>query len=70
MYGERAEETEELKLDIQDLKSMYRQQVGVNTQLVVDFIMHTAYLNVALFPGCSASDRLSTLAVYIILCAV
>jgi len=35
MYGERAEETEELKLDIQDLKSMYRQQVGMNTQLVV-----------------------------------
>jgi hypothetical protein len=27
MYGEKAEETEELKLDIQDLKSMYRQQV-------------------------------------------
>lgn len=35
MYGERAEETEELKLDIQDLKSMYRQQVGINTQLMV-----------------------------------
>lgn len=29
MYGEKAEETEELKLDIQDLKSMYRQQVCV-----------------------------------------
>ena len=27
MYGEKAEETEELRLDIQDLKSMYRQQV-------------------------------------------
>ena len=27
MYGEKAEETEELKLDIQDLKAMYRQQV-------------------------------------------
>ena len=29
MYGEKAEEAEELKLDIQDLKSMYRQQVCV-----------------------------------------
>ena len=27
MYGEKAEEAEELKLDIDDLKSMYRQQV-------------------------------------------
>ena len=27
MYGEKAEEAEELKLDIQDLKIMYRQQV-------------------------------------------
>ena len=27
MYGEKAEETEELKLDIQDLKEMYRQQI-------------------------------------------
>ena len=27
MYGEKAEEAEELKLDIQDLKVMYRQQV-------------------------------------------
>lgn len=27
MYGEKAEEAEELKLDIQDLKSMYRQQI-------------------------------------------
>ena len=27
MYGEKAEEAEELKLDIQDLKAMYRQQV-------------------------------------------
>lgn len=27
MYGEKAEQAEELKLDIQDLKSMYRQQV-------------------------------------------
>lgn len=27
MYGEKAEEAEELKLDIQDLKTMYRQQV-------------------------------------------
>ena len=29
MYGEKAEEAEELKLDIQDLKAMYRQQVHV-----------------------------------------
>ena len=28
MYGEKAEETEELKLDIQDLKTLYRQQVS------------------------------------------
>ena len=27
MYGEKAEEAEELKLDIQDLKDMYRQQI-------------------------------------------
>ena len=27
MYGEKAEEAEELKLDINDLKTMYRQQV-------------------------------------------
>jgi len=34
MYGEKAEEAEELRLDIQDLKLMYKQQVswlvGVN----------------------------------------
>lgn len=29
MYGEKAEEAEELKLDIQDLKLMYRQQVNL-----------------------------------------
>ena len=29
MYGEKAEEAEELKLDIEDLKTMYRQQVAV-----------------------------------------
>ena len=27
MYGKKAEEAEELKLDIEDLKTMYRQQV-------------------------------------------
>ena len=27
MYGEKAELNEELKMDIEDLKSMYRQQV-------------------------------------------
>ena len=27
MFGEKAEEAEELKMDIQDLKAMYRQQV-------------------------------------------
>ena len=31
MYGEKAEEAEELKLDIEDLKTMYRQQVAVLT---------------------------------------
>ena len=30
MYGEKAEEAEELKLDIEDLKAMYRQQVLKN----------------------------------------
>ena len=29
MYGEKAEEAEELKLDIEDLKTMNRQQVMV-----------------------------------------
>ena len=29
MYGEKAEEAEELKLDINDLKTMYRQQVRI-----------------------------------------
>ncbi len=28
MYGEKAEEAEELKLDILDMKAMYRQQVS------------------------------------------
>jgi len=27
MYGEKAEETEELKMDLQDIKNMYKQQV-------------------------------------------
>ena len=27
MYGEKAEQVEELRLDIQDLKTLYRQQV-------------------------------------------
>ena len=31
MYGEKAEEVEELRLDIQDVKSMYRQQVLLST---------------------------------------
>ena len=35
MYGEKAEEAEELRLDIQDLKTMYRQQVGTVTFLPV-----------------------------------
>ena len=30
MYGEKAEEAEELKLDILDVKAMYRQQVRVH----------------------------------------
>lgn len=28
MFGEKAEETEELRMDIEDLKTMYRQQVS------------------------------------------
>jgi hypothetical protein len=27
MYGEKEEEAEELRLDLQDVKSMYRQQI-------------------------------------------
>ena len=30
MFGEKAEEAEELKMDIEDLKIMYRQQVKTN----------------------------------------
>lgn len=37
MYGEKAEEAEELKLDIQDLKSMYRQQVTDPPYLIHPF---------------------------------
>ncbi len=33
MYGEKAEEAEGLKLDIQDLKSMYRQQVIIHSKM-------------------------------------
>lgn len=29
MYGEKQEETEELKLDLQDIKTMYKAQVDV-----------------------------------------
>ena len=29
MYGEKAEEVQELKLDLQDVKEMYRQQVSI-----------------------------------------
>ena len=32
MYGEKAELAEELKLDIQDLKEMYRQQIDTLTK--------------------------------------
>ena len=31
MYGEKAELTEELKMDIEDLKTMYKQQVHVQS---------------------------------------
>ena len=43
MYGEKAEETEELKLDIQDLKTMYRQQVSIlrETGKIIDILIHT-----------------------------
>ena len=33
MFGEKVEEAEELRLDIQDLKSMYRQQVSISIYL-------------------------------------
>ena len=32
MYGEKAEEAEELKLDIQDMKDMYKQQIDALTK--------------------------------------
>ncbi len=35
MYGEKAEEAEELKLDILDVKAMYRQQVRANVLSLV-----------------------------------
>ena len=43
MYGEKAEETEELKLDIQDVKTMYRQQVSTlgETGKITDILIHT-----------------------------
>ncbi len=34
MYGEKQEETEELKLDLQDIKNMYKAQVLVNICLI------------------------------------
>jgi hypothetical protein len=34
MFGEKAEEVEELKMDIQDVKAMYRQQVNIITLTV------------------------------------
>ena len=32
MYGEKAEESEELKLDLADVKEMYKQQIDQLTQ--------------------------------------
>lgn len=29
MYGEKAEQAEELKMDLEDVKSMYKQQVNM-----------------------------------------
>lgn len=29
MYGEKAEQAEELKMDLEDVKSMYKQQVNI-----------------------------------------
>ena len=37
MYGEKAEEAEELKLDIDELKTMYRQQVSIN--FIINFTL-------------------------------
>lgn len=39
MYGEKAEEAEELKLDIEDLKSMYRQQVCLSVKWLYEVPM-------------------------------
>ena len=38
MYGEKAEETEELKMDLQDIKNMYKQQ-GCMTSLIIHYLL-------------------------------
>ena len=36
MYGEKVEEAEELRLDLQDIKEMYKTQVNRSTRLLRD----------------------------------
>ena len=40
MYGEKAEEAEELKLDLLDVKAMYRSQV-----MNIAFVLEPNYIN-------------------------
>ena len=35
MYGEKTEETEELKMDLQDVKEMYKLQVGNKNKIIL-----------------------------------
>lgn len=36
MYGEKEEEAEELRMDLQDVKSMYKQQVSLATVIFLE----------------------------------
>ena len=48
MFGEKAEEAEELKMDIQDLKAMYRQQVITSNMIklyILQFRLKTCFPN-------------------------
>ena len=51
MYGEKAEEADELRLDLQDVKSMYRQQVGVGVHIGV-IHSHVTYLAIYRLSSC------------------
>lgn len=50
MYGEKVEETEELQLDLQDVKDMYRQQID-------DLLLQQRQLQQKLFEAQQKSDN-------------